>query len=172
MYSIPHKLSWYSCIQLVTAVPSYTFPLYCGLYGACRQLLVHICGTLVAHRLWPLTLIYAAVGLKDTHCLKCYNLQKFLSRKIMKKFIFLVQSIVYLAIFSNLWKNVAFFSCLAIYFFSSEIECSICTHGGRVIAADTQPLCYSASPLSCVLGRGDCSSEDYFFHYHQTKSDK
>ena len=55
MYSIPHKLSWYSCIQLVTAVPSYTCPLYCGLYGACRQLLVHICGTQVAHRLWPLS---------------------------------------------------------------------------------------------------------------------
>ena len=95
----------------------------------------------------PLTLIYTAVGLKDTHCFKCYYLQKFLSRKIVKKLIFLVQSIVYLAMLSNLSINVDFIRYLANYFFSSEIECSTVTQGGRVVAGDTQPV-LSASPLS------------------------
>ena len=100
-----------------------------------------------------LTLIYTAVGLQDTHCFKGYYLQKFLSREVVKKLIFLVQSIVYLAMLSNLWINVDFIRYLANYFFSSEIECSTVTQGGRVVAGDTQPV-LSASPLSWVIRSG------------------
>ena len=57
-----------------------------------------------------LTLIYAAVGLNDTHCFEWCFLQKFLSRKIVKQFVFLVQSIVFLAVFLNLEKYIAFIS--------------------------------------------------------------
>ena len=49
--------------------------------------------------LGPLTLIYAAVGLKDTHSFEWCFLQKFLSRTIVKKIVFLVQSIGFLAVF-------------------------------------------------------------------------
>ena len=57
-----------------------------------------------------LTLIYAAVGLNDTHCFEWFFLQKFLSRKIVKKLVFLVQSIVFLVVFLNLGKDLAFIS--------------------------------------------------------------
>ena len=59
-----------------------------------------------------LTLIYTAVGLKDTHCFEWYFFQKFLSKKIVKQFIFLAQSIVFLAVFLNLGKYIAFISFL------------------------------------------------------------
>ena len=59
---------------------------------------------------FTLTLIYAAVGLTDTHCFEWCFLQKFLSRKIVKQFVFLVQSIVFLAVFLNLEKYIAFIS--------------------------------------------------------------
>ena len=108
-----------------------------------------------------LTLIYTAVGLKDTHCFKRYYLQKFLSWKIVKKLIFLVQSIVYLAMLSNLWINVDFIRYLANYFFSSEIECSTVTQGGRVVAGDTQPV-LSASPLSWVIRSGGVEKINFF----------
>ena len=42
-----------------------------------------------------LTLIYAAVGLYDTHSLNGFFLLKFLIAKIVKQFVFLVQSIVF-----------------------------------------------------------------------------
>ena len=65
-------------------------------------------------RVWAqikfITLIYVAVGLKDTHCFEWCFLQKFLSRKIVKQFVFLVQSIVFLAVFLNLEKYIAFIS--------------------------------------------------------------
>ena len=57
-----------------------------------------------------LTLIYAAVGLKNTHSFEWCFLQKFLSRTIVKKIVFLVQSIGFLAVFLNLLKDTAFIS--------------------------------------------------------------
>ena len=80
----------------------------------------------------------------------------------MKIIIFLVQSIVFLAMFSNLRKNVVFISYLADYIFSSEIECSTVTQEGRVIVYANQPVILPT--LAHVLGGrggGGCSFEDF-----------
>ena len=49
-----------------------------------------------------LTLLYMAVGLYDTHSFEWPFLLKFLCTKIVRQFVFLVQSIVFMHIFLNL----------------------------------------------------------------------
>ena len=50
------------------------------------------------------------------------NPKKFLGIKVVKKLVFLAQSIVFLTMFSNLWNNNDFVSFLADYFCFTEIE--------------------------------------------------
>ena len=68
------------------------------------------------NQFWLLTLIYVAVGLYDAHSFEWPFLIKFLWTKIVKQFVFLVQSNVFQHMSLNLWNNNSFIS---FYFLST-----------------------------------------------------
>ena len=55
--------------------------------------------------MYQLTLIYMAAGLHDTHSFEWPFFFKFLCTKIVKQFLFLSQSIVFIHMFLNLWNS-------------------------------------------------------------------